>query len=44
MNHDSVILTSTEMSSVWTGYLNGSMSKYTLAYFYKGDSHGNERN
>ena len=33
MNYDSITLTSTKLSSVWTGYLNGSMSKYTLAYF-----------
>jgi len=44
MNCDSVMPTLTEMSSVWTGYLNGSMSKYTLAYFCIGDSHGNKRN
>jgi hypothetical protein len=41
MNHDSITLTSTEMSSIWTSYLNDSMPKYTLAYFHKGDSHGN---
>ncbi|MFB9758328.1 hypothetical protein [Ectobacillus funiculus] len=35
MNHDSITLISTEMSSVWTSYLNDSMSKYALAYFQK---------
>ncbi len=30
MNSNSVTLTSTEMSSIWTSYLNDSMPKYTL--------------
>ncbi|MFB9759299.1 hypothetical protein [Ectobacillus funiculus] len=35
MNNDNRTLTSTEMFSVWISYLNDSMSKSTLAYFYK---------
>ena len=36
MNHDSITLTSTEMPSAWTSYLNDSMSKNTLAYVHRG--------
>ncbi|GAA3332547.1 hypothetical protein GCM10020331_093110 [Ectobacillus funiculus] len=34
MNNDNRTLTSTEMFSVWISYLNDSMSKSTLAYFF----------
>ncbi len=35
MNYDSLTLTSTEVSLIQLSYLNDSMSKCTLAYFYK---------
>ena len=35
MNYDSLTLTSTEVSIIQLSYLNDSMSKCTLAYFYK---------